>query len=62
MISLISIAGMAYYNILSSIIRVDGFAMMPNFSFGTALTTYKVIKSNPTHSCIIMKETEGAHL
>ena len=23
-----------------SIMRVDGFAMMPNFSFGTAMTTY----------------------
>ena len=22
------------------IMRVDGFAMMPNFSFGTAMTTY----------------------
>ena len=22
------------------VMRVDGFAMMPNFSFGTALTTY----------------------
>ena len=22
------------------VMRVDGFAMMPNFSFGTAMTTY----------------------
>ena len=30
------------------IMRVDGFAMMPNFSFGTAMTTYNAYVKSPT--------------
>lgn len=37
------VAGVAYATVIAAnviIMRVDGFAMMPNFSFGTAMTTY----------------------